>query len=315
MNYKFSHYLNEANYSRVVRMLKGDVPTVDQVAIMTAHNPMGQTATPEQNNKANTRLRADLRQSNFIAAHRRSNKGIMGGGFGGGEIEGKGKFSGNIEDSFLIPHMSREIAIHFARKYKQLSFIWGKKIRDEKGGTTMRFEYIEAKNPNDAENTPYETTQTRDVVVTGAEAQDRSDNYTAINAGDKDKQNSPTLGGNRKFVIPFFDDKYKTAKNANGKRTIQTDEPTVPVNQPLKKVEFYVPFVDDSSNEVEFELSEDVSFNLDELPKRNDVKKLVGDAQEYANRLKLEGMSGRYYWSTRGNLNEILKRLKDIITN
>ena len=310
MNYKFSNYLNEANYARVVRMLKGDVPNVDQVAIMTAHNPMGQKASAEENNRANARLRSELRQSNFIAAHRSSNLGIVNRL---GVIEGKGKFLGSIEDSFIIPHMSRRIAIQFARRYRQLSVIWGHKVDDPDGETLMRFEYIEAQNPADPENTPYETTQTRDVVISGNEAQDRTDNFTAINASDKEKGNSPTLGGNRKLVIPFFDDRYAKAKNVRGKREIQSDEPTIPAYPATAQAEFYIPFVDDASNEATFELSEEVSFSSRELPNRADVNNLVENIRECAARLNLEGMSGQYYWSNLGNLRESLKKLKHII--
>lgn len=302
-------------------MLRGDVPNVDQLAILTAHNPMGKQATPEENNRANARLRNELRQSNFIAAHRKSNRGIVNRL---GTIQGKGKFMGNIEDSFIVPHMSRELAIRFARQYRQLSVIWGHKDKVD-DQVIMRFEYIEAKNPADPENTPYETTQTRDVVITGSEVQDRSDNFTAINSSDKDgmkkgqgsttrftNKDTPTFGGNRKFVIPFFDDRYANAKYIKGKREIGSDEPVVPAFPASAQAEFYIPFVDDSPNDSTFELSEEVSFDSRELPNVKDVNNLVNEVQEYADRLKIEGISGQHYWSILGNLNESLKRLRNL---
>lgn len=286
-------------------MLKGDIPTVDQVVIMTAQNPMGELQPAEVNNKLNAKLRADLRQSNFIAAHRKSNKNIIG--TFGGEINIKGKF-GNIEDSFLIPHMSRETAIHYARKYKQKAVIWGKK-QTKDGLTFIRFEYIESTDP---ENIPYKTVDVRDVVLAGQDVQDRDDYFTAINASDKSIEGKEKkTGGNRKLAIPFFDPKFKHAKYGLEKKSIDTDEKEFdfPANKELRKAEFYIPFIDDSVNDAEFELSENVSFSSFEL---NDAsEELIEDVKRYSSELKLEGMTSKHYWSMRGLLNNSLEKLKN----
>ena len=157
----FDDLLLEHGFARVMRILWGDVPNVKHVGIMTAENPNGQLLPPAQNEQRNRKLYSDLRCSNF------------------GPIKIKGKFVANPaikledvpeENSFLIPHISRDTLLAFATTRDQLAAIWGQKKSDANGNPYFDFEWIDCHTGL--------TTQHRYVVMTGEEIQGRKDAYS-----------------------------------------------------------------------------------------------------------------------------------------
>lgn len=81
------------------------------VGIITAHNPQGEKAGEKDNHKANQSLWNDLRAA----------------GYDPWSI--KGKYAGNEEDSFLVPNISRDKLVSFAKKYDQEAVVFAKKTK------------------------------------------------------------------------------------------------------------------------------------------------------------------------------------------
>ena len=173
MIYKFEHFLLEHGFARVMRILWGDVPNVRQIGILTANNPNYQQLSQKENDERNRRLMAQLRASNY------------------GPIKIKGKFTGATtgkeEDSFLVPHISREATLSFGRHFGQGDVIWGQKKADDEDNPYFAFEWINCETGL--------TTQHRYVAISGGGIPGRANAYSKAKA--------------RKFVIPFWDDPYK----------------------------------------------------------------------------------------------------------
>jgi hypothetical protein len=151
-----------SGFPRINRMLQADIDNVNSIGIITAENPNSVKIAPSENNKRQKQLERDIRS--------------MGYGF---RVIG-GKFEGNIENPFFVPHMSKNDLITLGKKYNQTSVIYGEKVT--KNDTSyFRFEYIEGDK----------TTNTRFISLSGMDIQNRNDMYSYI----KD----------RKFVIPFFE--------------------------------------------------------------------------------------------------------------
>jgi hypothetical protein len=82
----------------------------DSVGIVTAHNPQGKKLSRKQNKKLNGQLWTDLR----VAGH--------------DPWAVAGNYQGHKEDSFMIPDISREELVSYAKKYDQAAVIWAKKV-------------------------------------------------------------------------------------------------------------------------------------------------------------------------------------------
>ena len=52
--------INESGFSRIRQIMLGQVPTIDQVGILTAENPDGVPATSQENNQSMRRLKGIL---------------------------------------------------------------------------------------------------------------------------------------------------------------------------------------------------------------------------------------------------------------
>jgi hypothetical protein len=173
MIYEFESFLLEHGFARVMRILWGDVPNVRQIGILTANNPSYQQLPQAENDERNRHLMDQLRASNY------------------GPIKIKGKFTGTTagkeEDSFLVPHISREATLSLGKHFGQGDVIWGKKKADEAGTPYFDFEWINCETGL--------TTQHRYVAMSGGGIPARADAYSKAQA--------------RKFVIPFWDDPYK----------------------------------------------------------------------------------------------------------
>ena len=141
--------IKEAGFSRIRQIMLGQVPTVDQVGILTAQNPGGQPASPAENNALMQKLKdalSDL-QTGYTD---------IGGSFG------------SPEKSVFIMNISRDDTAALGLMFGQEAVIWGQKLRNDEQDPFFRFEYIEG----------YNTIQTRDVSLGGTEVQSLEDYYS-----------------------------------------------------------------------------------------------------------------------------------------
>ncbi len=108
-------------YRRLMGMFQGDVENVDQVVMMTPENPHARAASDEVNAKRTELFREDMKAA----------------GYGYRPVEG---MYGGPEDSYAIPHMSREDAARYSYKYGQESFVYS--IRQEGADAKMIHEMV-----------------------------------------------------------------------------------------------------------------------------------------------------------------------------
>lgn len=141
--------LTEAGLPRVVNIVRGAVPSVRSIGILTAQNPNGEAATSKFNNEANNSLESDLRSMRL---------GFMKIG---------GKF-GSEEDSYLVNNISKQDLINLGKKYKQVSVIYGA----PKDQQYFQFEYIESDSGVAGD--------TKQVILTTDDIQNREDFYSKI---------------------------------------------------------------------------------------------------------------------------------------
>jgi hypothetical protein len=118
--------INESGYPRVANMLRGLVPSIRTIGIITAQNPNGIKETDEYHKRANYELVGELRRMNL------------------GPIPVKGKY-GSEEDSFIVPNITYNELMGLGEKYKQESVVYGEKTTTSKDGkdyTGMEFKMI-----------------------------------------------------------------------------------------------------------------------------------------------------------------------------
>lgn len=153
------HGLNETSFPRVARSITGNVESIDTVGIMSAENPMGEKKPEEYNQYAQSQLKKFLRENNY------------------GFHEVMGKY-GNIENSIIIPNISKNLMVHLCELFNQESVIWAEKTSPK----NMKFYYIVQSG---------EIQDTVDEVFLNTEVQTKDDFYTWVKG--------------RKFYIPFFE--------------------------------------------------------------------------------------------------------------
>ena len=119
------YVLNESTpmtkYRRLMGMFQGDVENVDQVVMMTPENPHARSTSDEVNAKRTELFREDMKRA----------------GYGYRPIEG---MYGGPEDSYAIPHMSRQDAAKYSYKYGQESFVYS--VRQEGADARMIHEMV-----------------------------------------------------------------------------------------------------------------------------------------------------------------------------
>lgn len=103
--------LNESGYSRIANIMRGLVPTVKTVGLITAENPGGIDDDVKSNKEANKKLEKEL--------------GIRGYGY----TKVKGKY-GYFENSFFVPNIQKENLLKLGREFGQESVIYGEKVKD-----------------------------------------------------------------------------------------------------------------------------------------------------------------------------------------
>lgn len=270
----------ESGYSRVRRILFGDVPNVKTIGIVTAHNPNGQQPvagndieSSRENSRLNSSLEEYLRTRNY------------------GPIRVKGHF-GIKEDSFLIPNIGKEELIKIGQWFEQMAVIWGEKEIDHNGNPYLRFEYIDVESQR--------TQSVRTVHLGGGDVQDRKDYYTMING--------------KKFIIPFFDDPLskKIPSSKYGSTTdIPSSDDVDSFHLGLKKAEsFEIPFFDCPTTEILFDDKvNEITYFSDRLPKNEEIKKIIEDIKNHSEKVLEKDRIDNYYWHHRGIVRECLWRL------
>jgi len=181
-------------------MMLGDVDTVESVGIITAQNPNAQRTGRARNLALNRQLISALDEK------RCSSKPC-------GQVKLKGMF-GHPEDSFLVPNITSHDLIELGNRFQQQSVIWGHKRVNRQGQPFFEWSYIDLDGKGGGK-----VTQTRSVSVANEDVQSREDFFSAV--------------GNKKFIIPFFDDPYANYEPGEKMGTI-VQRPTIPINQPEK---------------------------------------------------------------------------------
>lgn len=145
-------FMNEArDFPNLVNTLAGQRENIHTIGMMTAENPLGKKASPEENVAFNNELIKDLKEMNL------------------GYRKIRGSF-GSQENSFMIPNISKEEIINLGKKFNQESVIWGERQEDK-----FVFEYIECATG--------QTTNVRDVVLFDQDIQSREDFYSQSKKG------------------------------------------------------------------------------------------------------------------------------------
>ena len=323
----FEQYLEMSGFSRLRSIMLGDVPHINQFAILTAQNPGAEKTSDKENKKRNKDLTNDLRTASFKPVTIRKGKEQQALGL----ISLKGKFFGIEEDSFFIPHMDRELALHYGKKYEQEAVIFASKHEDENGNPYFRFEYINVDKGN--------TESTRIVSVATLDVQSRDDMFSqkgGFIGSPKELKKDKTHATSRKFIVPFFDDKYayykpgkkfgtisppeildlppeeqeKLLQNFGGKRKADYDG-TLRTN-----TEFYIPFVDEVIDGimplVDGHVPEYAFFSSD-LPDTLEVKQLVKEIREYEEGLLNENRNQKGHYHNRSLMMVRLEKLSEIV--
>jgi hypothetical protein len=117
----YGNNLCESGYSRLLQIMRGNVPTIYSIGILTAENPAGMGRLPkEENNKRNAELENDLRSYNY----------------GYNKIGGKFDYE---ENSFFVNNVEKEHLLELGKKYGQQSVIYGYRLSDD----SFEFQYID----------------------------------------------------------------------------------------------------------------------------------------------------------------------------
>ena len=162
-------FVNESGFPRTMQLMRGNVDSVDRIVIVTAANPMAKKQSNRINNEKMSELYSDIKS--------------MGYGF----IKLKGLY-GVPEPSVLINGMSREEGIKLAKKYKQESFIFGRRTKINDQDFVMNYEIIYPWDPSQNDSSK--------VVIANSDIQNLDDYYSTVKG--------------RKFQIPFYNEIFSS---------------------------------------------------------------------------------------------------------
>lgn len=193
--------LKEGGFSRLRQIMLGQVPSIDQVGILTAENPRGEPLPPEQNKALMKQLKGALQN---IRA---------------GYTEIRGSF-GDPEKSVFIMNISRDDTAKLGEEFEQDAVIWGLKMRGDNDDPFFRFQYIEG----------HDTIQTRDVSLGSGDVDDIEDYYSEK---DKRKFIIPFFDSERED-LPSGD--YEQAKFMQGGRRISFESDEIPDEKEAQKL-------------------------------------------------------------------------------
>jgi hypothetical protein len=167
--------LNESGFSSVANTMRGLRKNIKTLAILTAENPYGESATKSYNKRANSDLEKTLSE----------------GGYGYRKV--KGSYAGE-ENSFIVNNISQDEALNIGKKYEQDSVIFGEVVKKDDEKVYMVFRMI-GTDPN--KNFGEVMGETKVFV----NRENADDFYSEVNG--------------RKFVLPFYDviDRLKGPKD------------------------------------------------------------------------------------------------------
>jgi hypothetical protein len=145
--------INEmSGFPRVKNMMMGNVDNVNTIGIITAENPMGQSAPKQTNLEQQANLKQRIRN--------------LGLGF----IQIKGVY-GNTENPLVIPNITKKDLLRLGKEFDQESVISGEKEQDETK-TYFRWDYVECEN-NHVVSSVYKN-------ISGKDVESRENFYSAV---------------------------------------------------------------------------------------------------------------------------------------
>ncbi len=121
-----------SGYSRMMRILKGQVPTIHTFGIISADNPQGKKSPAEENNRRQEKMKKILSES-FL-----------------GYIQHKGKY-GSFEKPFLIFNIQKDFLLTLGDEehFDQESVIFGQVAHED---NSVLFQYLEHGKVTDERN-------------------------------------------------------------------------------------------------------------------------------------------------------------------
>jgi hypothetical protein len=281
-------------------------------------------------------LKQWIRDANFpaIKVSPSENQKIMG------YISIQGKFGASwFENSFLIPHITKEYALKMAVEFYQRAIIWAKKHEDKNGNPYFEFEYLQTDKPGNPDHKgltdDYYLFQKRFVSLTDeaiqarknfysrtkqGSSEDITDKYKKLTKPEKPIPNKKTHKFSGKWFTPFFQDdkQFRPGSRYGTVDTINAPEVDLPLSLGKAVGEsFYIPFFDDVINNdfpvVEIEgtvLDEDIPMHFPEIQRLlEDIK--LRESVVYGKQWPKEK------WAARGmincditTINELAKRYK-----
>lgn len=158
-------YMQEAGFPRALQIMRGGVDSIDKLVIITAANPMAQETEASVNNRKMEELYSDIKSLNY------------------GFIKLKGLY-GVPEPSVLVNGMTKGEGMALAKKYKQLSYIFGYRKQLDDNNSVMMFELIYPWNSS--------LNMTSRMTISNSDVQNFEDFYSKVKG--------------RKFQIPFYDE-------------------------------------------------------------------------------------------------------------
>lgn len=177
--------INESGAARALNAMRGLVPSIHSIAIITAENKNDTQQSAEENNKQNKEL-----------------KKLLSYGHHGYQYIELGKYGGVPEHGFMVRNVSRYYAIELGKMFEQDSIIYGEKFEDETY-YGMYFEMI----GTDVNKNLLKILGTNKVFVN---RQNETDFFSQIKG--------------RRFQIPFFDKSYDEASWEKGTIIGKKDE-------------------------------------------------------------------------------------------
>jgi len=176
-----------SKYDRVMRILKGEDPSVDTIAIMSGQNPMAKQSSDLDNEYLKRELEKAIEAEKMEA------------------IRVGGNFMGIFEQSAMILNPpDKDIIEQLNRQFKQWGFVWGEKITIEEGNYKMVFTMyeIDYDNPMGFRRAPGSEQVSQ---VMDDELMQGGSDYSFIPKAGK---GGPDSKVGKKFGIPLYEEEH-----------------------------------------------------------------------------------------------------------
>lgn len=173
--------------ARVARTLRGDMPRIDAVAILSAANPVGKSLSTREQSQCDIALRHDLV------------------GYTVRQIKGR---YGPLENPYLIPNIDRKEIIGLAARRGQASIIYGQR-HGEGAVEGLQFDWISTSDEVPGQPSIGHVIATRMICLARTSDAAQPPAHQA--------RNDWTEHTSQPFVIPFFDDGAVTSTFRGGR--------------------------------------------------------------------------------------------------